>query len=263
MIDQGMEKLVAEIIRKIDRRFFGKYRGVVIDNRDPENLGRLKVKVPSVLGNEIVSGWANPCVPFGGNPNTGNFFIPENGAGVWVEFEEGDLEFPVWVGTFWSKPDNRSEVPKPNNGEGAEVDEIPDPDKRKMIKTKMGHTIQLVDDENNGMVIVKDGVNGHVMVMDNQGIRITDGVNSGNKIEMKNGEVVIASTKVKIGEGANAEKMVLGMTSNNNLQTFITSLITYLATHIHTGNLGAPTSPPIVPPSLSCALGLSGTHVVE
>ena len=50
----------------IERRFYGKYRGIVVDNQDPSKLGRLKLRVPSVLGKDVVTGWATPCVPYGG-----------------------------------------------------------------------------------------------------------------------------------------------------------------------------------------------------
>ena len=94
---------------------------------DPESLGRLTVRVPSVLGSEVVTGWAMPCVPYGGDQNQGFLCIPEPGAGVWVEFEEGDLEFPIWVGTFWSKPGGDSELPRPNNADGSEQQSVQSP----------------------------------------------------------------------------------------------------------------------------------------
>src|SRR5205814_7880539 len=59
---------------------------------------------------EVVSGWALPCAPYGGAAEQGFFFIPEVDAGVWVEFEAGNLDFPVWVGTFWSKPGGSSGI---------------------------------------------------------------------------------------------------------------------------------------------------------
>lgn len=108
-----LEKVVANLVQRVERRFYGKYRGFVVDNADSEQLGRLKLQVPSVLGEEVVTGWALPCLPYGGGANQGFLFIPEVGAGVWVEFEEGDLEFPIWVGTFWSKPPGRASCPNP------------------------------------------------------------------------------------------------------------------------------------------------------
>jgi uncharacterized protein involved in type VI secretion and phage assembly len=79
--------------------YFGKYRGTVVNNIDPIQLGRIQVSVPSVLGQGRLS-WAMPCVPFGGQ-GVGLFTIPPIGANVWVEFEEGNTDCPIWTGCFW------------------------------------------------------------------------------------------------------------------------------------------------------------------
>lgn len=80
-------------------RFFGKYRGQVANNLDPLQLGRIQVTAPEVLGDGRLS-WALPCVPFAG-PGVGFFALPPIGANVWVEFEGGDPDFPIWSGCFW------------------------------------------------------------------------------------------------------------------------------------------------------------------
>jgi uncharacterized protein involved in type VI secretion and phage assembly len=87
-------------------RFLGKYRATVLNNVDPMQIGRLQVIVPDVAG-LVPSSWAMPCVPIAGI-NMGMFALPAIGAGVWVEFEQGDPEYPVWVGCFWG---TASEVP--------------------------------------------------------------------------------------------------------------------------------------------------------
>lgn len=79
--------------------FFGKYRGKVENNIDPMMLGKIQVSVPAVLGEGSMS-WALPCVPFAGN-GVGFFMIPPIGANVWVEFEGGDIDYPIWSGCFW------------------------------------------------------------------------------------------------------------------------------------------------------------------
>jgi len=79
--------------------FFGKYRGSVANNLDPLSSGRLQVEVPAVLGPGSLS-WAQPCVPFAGN-DIGFFMLPPVGANVWVEFEAGDPDYPIWAGCFW------------------------------------------------------------------------------------------------------------------------------------------------------------------
>lgn len=161
----SLEKVVANLVQKVENRFYGKYRGFVVENADPEKLGRLKVRVPSVLGNEVVTGWAMPCTPYGGDRDQGFLFIPEVGAGVWIEFEEGDLEFPIWVGTFWSKPDGESELPKVN-------DAIQDPPTQKIIKTKKGHTIQLEDADGKEKITIKHKDNSFFSIDENGSVII-------------------------------------------------------------------------------------------
>lgn len=86
--------------------FYGKYRGTVVNNVDPLQIGRIQATVPDVAG--LVPGtWAMPCVPVAGS-NMGLFTVPAVGSGVWVEFERGDPDYPIWVGGFWG---SAAEVP--------------------------------------------------------------------------------------------------------------------------------------------------------
>jgi hypothetical protein len=81
------------------RRYYGKYRGLVIANIDPEQRGRVILQCPDVLG-VIPSSWAMPCVPVAGI-QAGCFVVPPIGSQVWVEFEQGDPDYPIWTGGFW------------------------------------------------------------------------------------------------------------------------------------------------------------------
>jgi uncharacterized protein involved in type VI secretion and phage assembly len=81
------------------KQFLGKYRGSVLNNIDPLQIGRLLVTVPDVLGLTPTS-WAMPCVPIAGK-QMGTYVIPQIGAGVWIEFEQGNADYPVWVGGYW------------------------------------------------------------------------------------------------------------------------------------------------------------------
>jgi Type VI secretion system/phage-baseplate injector OB domain len=80
-------------------RYYGKYRGTVIENIDPEQIGRVLLMVPDVLG-ITPSSWAMPCVAAAGI-QSGMFIVPPIGSGVWVEFEQGDPDYPIWTGGFW------------------------------------------------------------------------------------------------------------------------------------------------------------------
>lgn len=96
------------------KKFYGKYRAIVTNNKDSDpttgRMGRIKVKCPKVLG-EDESTWCTPCLPFAG-PSKGTLFMPKVGDTVWVEFEEGDPDKPIWVGNWWGT----GERPAPING---------------------------------------------------------------------------------------------------------------------------------------------------
>lgn len=95
MLESDLERL----FEMAGTRMFGKYRGTVTNNEDEDHRGRLEVQVNAVFGTEKV--WALPCSPVA-NPNGSGFFsLPEEGANVWVEFEAGNLNFPIWSGCFW------------------------------------------------------------------------------------------------------------------------------------------------------------------
>jgi hypothetical protein len=85
--------------------FFGKYRGKVENNVDPLQQGRVQVSVPAIYGDARLA-WAMPCAPDAGK-KVGLFLIPPKGANVWVEFEAGNIDYPIWSGCFW----DRGEVP--------------------------------------------------------------------------------------------------------------------------------------------------------
>jgi hypothetical protein len=260
-----LEKVVADLMQKVERRFYGKYRGFVVDNLDPKRLGRLTLQIPSVLGLDVVTGWAMPCAPYGGLKNQGFLCIPDVRAGVWVEFEEGDLEFPIWVGTFWSEPGGESEIPTLNEADGKERKNAADgeerknklkPPTRKILKTKKGHTIQFEDADQEEMVTIVEATHKHVVTLNKEGIQITDGVN-GNKI-------IMGKEGIQIGSSGANEPFVLGKKFAANAKEFIKAL----RAHTHTSAVpGSPTSVPLpLPPTpspLTLEVPLSARHKVE
>ena len=136
-------------IERLEGQYFGKYRGVIIDNKDPLRLGRVRVWVPSLFpteGNQTpdtdslsVSDWAWPCLPFGGKADQGFFFVPEVLSKVWVEYEEGNIDSPIWVGVFWSAPSGKTEIPSP----AAEMED--NEPLRRVLRTSSGHVLEFCD----------------------------------------------------------------------------------------------------------------------
>jgi uncharacterized protein involved in type VI secretion and phage assembly len=106
------EELLFDLADRLQHRFYGKYRGIVTDV-DSITL-RIKATVPSVLGT-TPTGWCQPCVPYAG-PSVGVFFIPDPGAGVWIEFEGGDVSYPIWAGCFWRAGELPSEATPTTRG---------------------------------------------------------------------------------------------------------------------------------------------------
>ena len=86
---------------QLEPAYFGKYRGTVANPMDPLGMGRIQVLVPDVLGSNSMA-WAMPCTPYGG-AGLGWFAVPAEGAKVWVEFERGDPDYPIWSGCFWGQ----------------------------------------------------------------------------------------------------------------------------------------------------------------
>jgi uncharacterized protein involved in type VI secretion and phage assembly len=207
-----IEELLARLVEKVEGRFYGKYRALVVDNADPENRGRMKLSIPSVLGSEVVSGWALPCTPYGGAADQGFFFIPEVDSAVWVEFESGLLDYPIWVGSFWAKPGGASEVPKPGDAQS--------PPTRKIIRTLKGNSIEMEDKDSEEVFIItyNDGSKTNVVTMDKEGIAIVDanqnkvtldsnGVliedKSQNKIEMTSSAInILPAVQINLGSAA-------------------------------------------------------------
>jgi uncharacterized protein involved in type VI secretion and phage assembly len=82
-----------------DQKFYGVYRATVVNNVDPMQMGRIMALIPDV-GSITPSTWAMPCVPLAGK-QMGTFMVPQIGAGVWIQFEAGDPDRPVWTGGWW------------------------------------------------------------------------------------------------------------------------------------------------------------------
>lgn len=132
------DKAVERLAQRAASTYYGKYRGVVTDNKDDEGLCRIRATVPALLG-EHPCAWALPCAPFAGD-GQGQVMLPPIGANVWIEFEAGRLDAPIWSGGFWSSGQRPT----------------PDAPETRMIVSAKNHRI-VFDDEAGTIEVLHDG----------------------------------------------------------------------------------------------------------
>jgi len=161
--------------------FYGKFRGIVSDIQDPLMMGRIKAKVPDIFGADE-SGWAMPCAPFGGS-GMGFFSLPSVGAGVWIEFEQGDPDYPIWTGCWW--------------GSVAEVPPLllAPPYKKLMIITEGGNSITLDDTPGIGGITLETS-SGQKIKLSATGLEIDNGM--GGSIKLTGPQVSINSGALEV-----------------------------------------------------------------
>lgn len=161
-------------------KHYGKYRGTVINNVDPMQKGRLQVQVPDVLG-VAMSSWAMPCVPLTG-PQMGTYFLPLIGSGVWVEFEGGDPDYPIWTGGFWG---SAAEVP------ALALAGLPTSPSI-VIQTSGQNSIVISDVPGTGGIMLKS-TTGAMILINETGITISNG---------QGANIVMAGPTVTVNQGA-------------------------------------------------------------
>lgn len=218
-----MELAGAEVLERQTDRFYGKYRGLVVINTDPLGLGRLQAMVPEVLG-EVPSGWALPCAPYAGT-GSGFFAIPPVGAGVWIEFEAGDVSRPIWSGAWWAT----GEVPMDEQG-------VPAQPTTKILRSDFGLIVAL--DDTAQTITLADAVGLNLMT-----IKVLEGT-----IRLQSAvQVVLEAPLIQHGQGA-THPAVFG----DQLLTYLNQLVTMFNSHVHPGEMAAgfiPVTPaPPVPP---------------
>lgn len=170
-------------------QFLGKYRGKVTTSQDPLHQGRIQVQVPAVYGEERNS-WAMPCSPYAGE-DIGLFMVPPVGTNVWVEFEGGDPDYPIWSGCFWGD----KELPQ-----AAKVEE---PHKMQVFRTAGATLTVSTEDKTKGITLDVE----HPMVEESlklvynpDGIELNHNNNmsakfntNGQTIELKNGDNTVVT----------------------------------------------------------------------
>jgi uncharacterized protein involved in type VI secretion and phage assembly len=162
-------------------KHYGKYRGTVFNNVDPEQRGRIQALVPNLTTN-LPTSWALPCVPMAG-PQCGEFAVPPIGAAVWIEFEQGNRDLPIWSGGFW--------------GSAAEVPEraiaTPPPLQSIVLQTVGQNTLMISDLPGPTGGILLTSTSGALIAINEAGITISNG---------QGASIVLAGPSVTINEGA-------------------------------------------------------------
>ena len=165
-------------------KFYGKYRGMVLNNIDPMQMGRLMVQVPDV-GGLMPSTWAMPCVPVAGIQN-GMFAVPLIGSGVWIEYEQGDIDHPIWVGCFWG---SAAEVPALARLTPPAVQAI-------TLQTPLQNGLTISDLPGPSGGIMLKSATGATLIVNDTGIYIQNGkgaslVMTGPTVTINNGALVV------------------------------------------------------------------------
>jgi uncharacterized protein involved in type VI secretion and phage assembly len=196
---------------RVGVRHYGKYRGTVSDNQDPRDQGRIRAKVPEILA-DVDTGWALPCAPYAGD-QTGVYTVPPVGAGVWIEFEAGEVSRPIWSGCWW--PSNK--LPNDEAGSAATPDV-------KIARSEQGLLLALHDDTQT------------IALSDSNGSNIL-------KIEVQQGIVTLkASTKVVVD--APQIELVANATHaavfGDSLMTYLTQVVSTFNSHMHPGEVAGP-----------------------
>jgi uncharacterized protein involved in type VI secretion and phage assembly len=178
-----MTMTLASDLQRHVGRFYGKYSGEVVDVADPEQRGRVKVTVPSVLSPELQV-WARPCFA------SGHFFVPPVGAKVWVEFEAGDVGYPLWVGTWYPQGTVPPEADKPEAVE-------------RVVHTPSGHVIELSDEPDEEKLVIRHKLDSFVSIDKNGSILAANQKGSYLFLNAEKAEVSLTSEQghmVTLGE---------------------------------------------------------------
>ncbi len=223
-----MERLVVEQAELQRGRFYGKYRGLVTEVDDPDDLGRIRALVPEVLGEET-SPWALPCAPYAGK-GVGQFTVPPKKAGVWIEFEAGDPSRPIWSGCWWGK----NQLPEDAKGSATRPP-------LKIIRSEKGLMVTMDDDRQT--VSLSDGDGSNLLTIEVRRGQITV------KGALK---AVVEAPQIELVENA-AHPVVFG----DQLMLYLTQLAAIYTAHLHPGELAlgifpitpAPPQPVLQPPT--------------
>lgn len=208
-------------------KHYGKFRGIVVDNADPNNQGRIKANVPAVL-HDVPSGWAYPAAPYAG-PGSGLWTVPPVGAGVWIEFEAGDVANPIWTGSWWAADQ------RPSDQAGTRA--VPT---LKILRSEQGLMVSL-DDSGETISLSDSGGSNFLEIKVSEGSVTIKGTT----------KVVVDAPQIQLVDGA-SHPVPFG----DNLLSYLSQVVQAYQSHVHPGQVAgpvpvtpAPPVPPLPPPT--------------
>jgi uncharacterized protein involved in type VI secretion and phage assembly len=165
-------------------RITGVVIGIVTNNKDPDNLGRVKVRFPW-LSDSDESAWARVAAPMAGK-DRGLYFLPEVDDEVLVVFEHGDMRFPYVLGALW----NGQEKPPAKNDDGK--------NDVRLIKSRSGHVIRLTDEANKEKIEIADKSGNNKLVFDTAANTISITTDKDLKLSAARGQITLAAQTIVI-----------------------------------------------------------------
>jgi phage baseplate assembly protein V len=189
-----------------DVRFYGVSFGIVTNNKDPEGLGRVRLKLPWLADN-VETTWARVATPMAGKER-GCYFLPEVGDEVLVAFEHGSPEFPYVLGGLW----NGQDKPPASNNDGK--NDI------RVIKSRNGHVIRLTDTSGSEQIEIIDGSGKNSIVISSKDKKVTIAADADVVVQATNGKLQLSGKGVEITSRAGVKieaSAGLTLTSNGQL----------------------------------------------
>lgn len=205
--------------------YYGTYRGFIVDNKDPEKLGRVKLQVPQIAGKNTIEYWAYPFGQPAGE-DFGDFMIPPKGSMVWVKFEGGNPNFPIWTGGHWAKKNAST----PSEGKRSEPT-------NRVRKTK-NLTLEM-DDDNKRIKMANKGSGDNVQLDDRDfksSVRNTSHSSSGSHSESTGGsKTVTCAASSETSSSKNITTGALGLSAASALLTIAGETMTWDSSGIKFG----------------------------
>ncbi|HJH30281.1 MAG TPA: phage tail protein [Methanosarcinaceae archaeon] len=167
-----------------DSKINGVVIGIVTNNKDPEGIGRIRVKFPW-LSDEDESNWARVASLMAGK-DRGIFILPEIDDEVLVVFEHGDINVPYVIGSLW----NGKDVPPEINTDGK--------NNIRMMKSRSGHVIRIDDTDGNEKIEIVDKTEKNMITIDTENNKISIISNKDIEMSAPNGKITIDAMDIEI-----------------------------------------------------------------